>query len=63
MHCCHTSSPDLIVLHNQILNTSKRLEHEEMIRNAEISLHETFCTDNFVNNESIETIKVVVIVP
>ena len=66
MHCCHTScahSPDLIVLHSQMLNTSKRLEHEEMIRNAEISLNETFCTDNFVNNESVETIKVVVIVP
>ena len=66
MHCCHTScahSPDLIVLHNQMLNTLKRLENEEMIRNAEVSLHETFCTDNFVNNESIETTKVVVIVP
>ena len=41
MHCCHTTSvhsPDLIVLHNQKLNTPRRLEHEEMIGNAEISL-------------------------
>ena len=65
MHCCHISSahsPDLIVLHNQKLNTSKRLEHEEMIRNADVSPSETFSTDNSVNNESIETLKVVVIV-